>query len=175
MASNVMKCQMRSGSQIDTSALRELEQRLLSWTPEPPSDFTSTFSNQEILGMKAQALMYQMAGLLTAHRFLNPIGTLDDVANSYANSIMHIFSRYSALVGPGTRLHNIAFPILMAALEISSVPKEIWKGMTLLTLAPTCVAKMLTFVEYVWAERRCGSTRLIFDLIDSGPDFVVVP
>lgn len=125
--------------------------------------------------MKAQASMYQMAGLLIAHRILNPLGTLDDLASSYANSILLEFSKYSASVGPDTTLPYVAFPILMAAFEIPNVPNELWKSITLLSAAPVCAAQMLGIVEYVWIQRRFGFAGFIFDLVDDGPDFTVVP
>jgi hypothetical protein len=175
VASNSLKCQLQSSSLLDTNPLGQIEQRLLAWMPEPPCDFSSTFSIQEILRMKAQASMYRTAALLVCHRILNPIGTLDDVAISYANSIMLDFSKYSALVGPVAILQNVAFPILMATLEISDVSKEIWKHVALSAAAPEFVAKISALVEYVWMERCCGFTGFIFDLVDNGPDFVVIP
>lgn len=175
LASYGLKCQLRSGSQTDTNPLRQVQQRLLSWVPEPPSTFALDFSNQEILGMQAQASMYRAAGLLIAHRILNPIGTLDDIAGAYANSILLEFSKYSASSGPGTRLQFVTFPGFMATLEIPDAWKEIRKTIPLLSVAPACRAKMSAFVKFVWMKRNCGSTSFMFDLVDEGPDFLVIP
>jgi len=125
--------------------------------------------------MKTQASMYRAAGLLIAHRMLNPIGTLDDIAHAYANNIMLESSSYSASIGPGASLQNATFPILIAALEIPHIWREISRGIPLLSVAPVCVAKMSALVEYVWTKRICGSMSLIFDLLDEGPDFLVIP
>ncbi|KAN0099809.1 hypothetical protein V8E51_013584 [Hyaloscypha variabilis] len=170
-----IKLQSQSGSKIDTFGLRQIRERLLSWTPGIPSDFNNTFSSQETLGMMTQALMYQTTGLLIAHRILNPLGILDDVAKSYANSILLNFTMYLTSVGPGTRLSFGGFPILMAALEIPDVPKEVWESISLLAAAPVCAAKISGIIEYVWMKRYCGSADPIFDLLDAGPAFTVVP
>ncbi|EXJ77828.1 hypothetical protein A1O3_08987 [Capronia epimyces CBS 606.96] len=155
--------------------IRQIEQRLLSWTPKAPHDFISTFSRQEILAMKAQAQMYRSAGLLIAHRTLHPLGTGDDLATSYANTIIFEFTQYQTSMEPGAGLHNVAFPIFMASLEILEIPKEVWKSIPSLALAPLCFAKMQALRAYVWAERRASTTRFMLDLVDEGPYFVVMP
>ncbi|RDW74845.1 hypothetical protein BP6252_05987 [Coleophoma cylindrospora] len=175
VASKNVKCQLESGSQIDFEALQSIQQSIISWEPEIPRDFNSTFSGPEIVKMQAQASMYRNAALLICHRMLHPIGTLDDTALQYARSIMDDFSKFSALVPPGTTLQNVTFPILIAALEIRNVPKETWRNIALSAAAPTCVAKMLAFVEYVWVERELGFTDFILNLVDTGPDFDAIP
>lgn len=129
-----------------------------------------------MLAIEAQASMYQMTGLLIAHRVLNPIGTLDNVASSYANSIRQQYLEYSHMVGPGARLHHVTFPNFVAALEIPHISKGLWQqDGAFSSVAPNCVGKMLALIEYVWIKRYQGSESFLFDLIDSGPGFVVVP
>ena len=161
----------------DFASIRRLEQRLLAWTPEEPDNFTDTFSKQEVLGMKTQAGMYQKAGLLIAHRIMNPIGTQDDIARWYANSITLEFLNYPLLgVTPVGELNTkCVVPILLAALEIPNVPREAWENIALLNVAPVCSAKMKAFVGYVWKRRRRGYQGFLLDLVDEGPDFVVTP
>lgn len=168
---NSLKC----GFGIDVDELGRIEQRLLDWEPQRPTDFASTFSNQEVLGMDVQARMYRLAGLLIIHRLLNPIGTRDDVASNYASSILVELSAYAASVGPGKSLPNVAFPILMAAFEIPEIQTEVWESMAMLHVASVCAAKMMTAVEHAWKERRHGFRGCIFDLVDRGPKFIVVP
>lgn len=175
VASHTLKCQLQRNSQSNTNALRQIEERLYSWHPEIPPNLTSTFSNLEILKMKTQASVYRTAGLLIAHRILNPIGTLDDIASSHANDIILECTKYLASAELGAGLDNITFPILMAALEIANLPQEIWKSITLLAVAPICVAKMSSLVQYVWIKRYSGSTSFLLDLVHSGPDFVICP
>ena len=155
--------------------LQQIEQKLLSWTPETPRNFKGTFSRQEILAMEAQAQMYRLVGLLIAHRTLNPLGTGDDLASSYANAIVFELTRYRKLTGMGVQLHNVAFPIFVASLEILEIPEEVWKSIASLTLAPLCFAKMEALRAFVWAERSAGSTSLLYDLVDEGPSFVPMP
>lgn len=173
--SHKLKYQSQMGYRIDASCITEIAQRFSSWIPERPDNYFKAFTKEEILRMEAQASIYRTAALLVCHRLLNPIGTGDDVARSYADSIMLDFSKYLTMVGPGVRLKNITFPIFMASLEIPDVSKEVWEGIALSAVAPTCVAKILDFVDYVWMERNRGRTKYLFDFVDGGPDFVIIP
>jgi hypothetical protein len=175
VASNILKNQLHSNTEIDITTFRDIEQRLLSWAPDPPYNFYGTFLSDEISGMEAQASTYRAIGLLIAHRNINPIGTLDEIACSYAGSIMLDILNYSTLVKQGTKLKNVAFPILMASLEISDISKDIWDNILLKTVAPESIIKMSALINHIWIKRNAGSTSLIFDLIDTGPDFVVYP
>jgi hypothetical protein len=174
VVSNTLKCKLQTEVRIDTVALQQIEQSLLSWHPQTPHKFATTFTSQEILRMQGQASMYRTAGMLVCHRLSNPIGTLDDIALAYANSIMLEFSEYSASLTPGTTLQNITFPILMASFEITDISREIWQSIPLLAAAPILVTKTLDLVDYVWRNRDCGTTSFLFDLIDSGPDFIAI-
>lgn len=175
VASKTAKDQLEAGSDVDIDVLTQIQQNIFWWRPEPPSNVADTFSDQEILKMEAQASMYRTAALLFCHRILHPIGTLDDVARELADSIMSDFSRYSALLKPGSRLQNVGFPILLAALEIQDLPKDIWGLITLSAAAPIFVAKVSAMIDWVWKERCNGSTSFLLDLIEQGPDFVVIP
>jgi hypothetical protein len=159
----------------ETNSVRHIQERLLSWVTKVPKDFTNSFTGDEILKMEAQALMYQKAGLLICHRILNLFGTLDSIAVDYAESILRDFSKYSTLLSPGATLQNVTFPVLVAAFEIPDIPNKIWEDMPLLAASPTCAQKMRCFVEFVWIQRRRGCTSFLFDLVDKGPDFFVVP
>jgi hypothetical protein len=175
VAINALKYQLEMDSNTNTSPIGKIQERLISWVPESPSHFASGFSNQEILKMEGQASMYRTAGMLVCHRVMNPIGTSDDVASSYALSIIIDFSNYSALIEAGTKLQNVVFPIFMAALEIPNLSTEIWNMVSLSAAAPMFIAKVSALVKYVWAERHCGSTRFLFDIVDDGPAFIVIP
>ncbi|KAL2072580.1 hypothetical protein VTL71DRAFT_11923 [Oculimacula yallundae] len=155
--------------------LERVQQEIFWWKPHPPSDLADNFSDQEILKMQAQASMYRTAALLFYHRVLHPIGTLDSVARHHADSIMSDFSMYSQLLKPGTRLQNVGFPILLAAMEIQDLSKDIWSHITLSAAAPIFVSKVCALVDWVWRERCDGSTSYLLDLIARGPDFVVIP
>jgi hypothetical protein len=175
VASKKFKDDLDAGSAADIDDLAQIQQKVFWWRPEPPSDLTENFSDQEIQKMEAQASMYRSAALLFCHRTLHPIGTLDEVAREHANSIMSEFSRYSSMLKPGTRLQNVGFPILLVALEIRDLPKDIWNYITLSSAAPVFMSKISTLIDWVWAERSNGCTSFLLDLVKRGPDFVVIP
>jgi hypothetical protein len=175
VASHKLKHRKYSTHDSGITTIKRIGQRILSWSANEPDDLTESFSKEEVLGMKTQASMYQSAGLLIAHRLVNPIGTQDDVAKWHASNIMLEFMRYPDLVGTEAQLQQVAFPILVAALELPDLPSEIWESIPLLKAAPICLAKLKAFVEYVWSERWKGYHGYMLDLVDQGPDFVVIP
>ena len=150
-------------------------QRILSWTAIEPDDLTDSFSQEEVIGMKTQAAMYKSASLLLAHRLVNPIGTGDDVAKWHASGVMVEYLRYPELAGENAQLRQVGFPILIAALELLDLPDDIWQSIPLLKAAPICLAKLKALVEYVWMKRQQGYIGYLLDLVDQGPDFVVIP
>ncbi|KAK5064421.1 hypothetical protein LTR84_000254 [Exophiala bonariae] len=156
-------------------AIERIKQRILAWTATEPDDLAKSFSKEEILGMKTQVLMYQNVALLIAHRMLNPIGTQDDTAWEYANSITLEFLTYQALAGNVVQLQQVGFPILIAALELAEFPDEIWDSIPLFNAAPQALIKLKTAIDYVWTKRRHGYNGYMLDLVDGGPDFVVIP
>lgn len=164
-----------SQRQSDITTVGRVRKRILAWTVSEPDDLTESFSTEEVLGMKAQAMMYQSAALLIAHRLVNPIGTLDDVAWVHANSITFEFLTYQALAGNVVQLQQVGFPILIAALELADFPDEIWQSLPLLNAAPQALSKLKAIIDYVWTERRQGYTGNMLDLVDQGPEFMVIP
>ncbi|KAG4431312.1 hypothetical protein IFR05_013209 [Cadophora sp. M221] len=166
---------LEAGSEVDIDGLEKIRQKIFWWRSEPPSNLADCFSDQEILKMEAQAAMYRTAALLFCHRTLHPIGTLDNVAREHADSIMSDFSKYSALLKPGESLQNVGFPILLVALEIQDLPKNVWKYITLSAAAPVFEAKISAMIDWVWMERSSGSTSFLLELVERGPDFVVIP
>ena len=175
VASVKVKVASHAGDPIDNSSMANLGQRLTLWKPSPPLDFMSTFSDQEVLHMTAQVSMYHTASLLIHHRVLNPLGTQDDRALWYANNIMADFDRFSALLVPGSSLKNVTFPVFLAMLETREASDELSKRSAWTNVAPRCVAKLSALIAHVWKNRDCGFVGFLFDLIDSGPEFVVLP
>jgi len=175
VASKKAKDDRDAGSAADIHDLAQIRQKVLWWRPEPPSNLAENFSDQEILKMEAQASVYRSAALLFCHRTLHPIGTLDEVAREHANNIMSEFSKYSSMLKPETRLQNVGFPILLVALEIHDLPKDIWNYITLSAAAPVFMSKISALIDWVWKQRNDGCTNFLLDLIKRGPDFVVIP
>ncbi|KAH7364164.1 hypothetical protein BKA65DRAFT_131146 [Rhexocercosporidium sp. MPI-PUGE-AT-0058] len=175
VASKTSKDNLEAGIEVDICRLEQIQQKIFWWSPEPQLTLADNFSNQEILKMEAQASMYRTAALFFCHRTLHPIGTGDNIARDHADNIMSDFSKYSAMLNPGERLQNVGFPILLVALEIQDLPKDIWKHITLSAAAPIFEAKISAMIDWVWMERSNGSRNFLLDLVERGPDFVVIP
>ena len=179
VAGKKLKEQIHSGGSIDadTYALKQLEQKLVLWTAEQPQGFVNDFSEDEIRRMQDQAAMYRTVGLLIVHRLLHPIGTLDDFAGIYAEDIMLHLSNCS---GPHNTpvaqlLQHVRFPVLVAALELGTLPEHVGASSVVPGKAPLVLSMMLDVVEYVAERRRTGYTGYLFDLLDERPDNVVLP
>jgi hypothetical protein len=160
----------------DIESMRRIEQRLILWTTPPVPNLERTFRPQEVVHLHAQASMYRTASLLIAHRLLHPIGVLDDVARVYAEDIMlHMSKHLTSNASLEVPRNFVGLPVLVASLELEEVPRGTWDSITMLNKAPLCLRKILDLVDFVWRRRRAGYAGNIFDLIDEGPDFVVVP
>ena len=170
-----IKCRNGSASDMETSDLKAIECRIRSWTPEPPLHFIVSFSPSELLALETQASMYRTASLLLIHRLSNPIGTQDSIALALANTIMLNFFKFVSHIGPDVKVPYVTFPILLASLEIGNLEADVWESMALLMLAPVCAAKILACVEHVWEKRRQGFSGFLWELTDTGPEFVIVP
>lgn len=165
---------LHSGLEHNINALKEIEAKVSSWHPNFELESVDEYSSEEIAAMRAQALMNRTVALMIIHRITNPIGTQDHVAKSYADSIVAELSHYMAVAGPGKTLPHTAFPLFMAMLETTELPKEFWDNITLKKVIPVS-RKLSAVVEFVWKKRLAGFTGSMFDLIDNGPDFVIVP
>ncbi|KIW16174.1 hypothetical protein PV08_06225 [Exophiala spinifera] len=193
VASKELDVQHQCSIPRSTGPIRLVEQSLRRWTPDLDAltavggSRENKFSLTESLEMQSQAVMYRLAALLLVHRIWNPIGSLDDTATHYAQDILDEMSRFRAAAAaaaaaatppsptPPAKMHNVAFPLLVASLEIAAVPKDIWQNVSLSSFAPLCVTKIQALIEHVWAERRRGSREFMLDLISTGPNFMVVP
>lgn len=175
VASKAIKHQRMTGAgAIDFEALHEVRQRLVEWAPHPPPNASDLYTYQEVLKLRAQAAMYHVASLLLCHRVQYPVGTHDDVAQAHAASILAEFSKFTALIRPGTGLQNVTFPVLLAALEDEQVSGRIWDFMRLPAAAPVAVGKLHALLQFVWKQRNSGSASCLFDIIDQGPDFIAL-
>lgn len=175
IVSHKMKHKTYSQRQSGIAAIGRIRQRILTWTTDEPENLTEMFLQEEVLSMKTQALMYQNAGLLIAHRLVNQIGTQDDVALLHAENIVLEFLSYQELAGKDVQLQQVGFPIFIAALELPDLPNEIWNSIPVLSAAPTALAKLQASLDYVWKERWQGYSGYMLDLVDQGPEFVVIP
>lgn len=163
------------GGVADLSAFETVQERVRAWQPGCPADFTTTFSHQEIVKMEAQATLYRLAALLVCHRIIHPYGTGDDVALNIAAIIVQCFEKAREELGGIAKLNLVCFPLLLAVLEVDDMSKDIWQNISLSATASAWTAKAQVFIEYVWQERRTGSSMFLSDLIREGPAFVIIP
>jgi len=138
-------------------------------------EFAKSFSKQETLAMTSQASMYRTAALLIIHRLFNPIGTADDTAKDYASDILAKLKDYLSLSGPQEKLQHTALPMFLAALEIPNLAEQTWICLSLLKAPSICLKKLSAVVDFVWEQRSEGYSGFILDLLETGPDFVVIP
>jgi hypothetical protein len=154
--------------------LKETKEKLIAWVPSFPPDLNSSYSQEEIAGMGAQAFMYRTAALLIIHRLINPIGSADDIARSYGSSIISALSDYFSIF-PTTKLQHVTVPTFLAMLETGKLPEEILGKLTKLGGASVVTSKLALAVEVAWERRLNGFHGSIFELMESGPDFNIVP
>ena len=101
----------------------------------------------------------------------------DDFARTYAEDIM---LRLSKCLGPhnsqvAQMVQHSRFPVLIAALELETLPEDIRANSVISNKAPFILSKVLDVSKYVAERRRAGYTGYLFDLLDEGPEHVVMP
>ena len=165
----------QSGDAQDAEIIREVEQDIISWRPISSTELHKSFSKQEILAMTAQASMYRSAAMLIVHRLLNTIGTADDSAKGYAGDIVVNLQEYHLSLGQEEKLQHTVLPMFLAALEIPNLAHQVWPCLSLLKAPSICLKKLLAVVENVWKQRSKGFSGSMFDLLESGQDFAIIP
>lgn len=164
-----------SGEAQDAEIIREVEKDIISWRPISSTELHKSFSKKEILAMTAQASMYRTAAVLIVHRLLNMIGTADDSAKAYAGDIVVNLQEYLISLGREEKLQHTMLPMFLAALEIPNLASQTWAYLSLLKAPSICLKKLFAVVEYVWEQRSRGFSGSMFDLLETGPDFAIVP
>ncbi|KIW68539.1 hypothetical protein PV04_04478 [Phialophora macrospora] len=164
-----------SGEAQYAEIIRHAERNIISWHPFSSTELRKSFSQQELLAMTVQAAMYRSAAVLVIHRLFNPVGTADDIAKTYADDILATLQEYLLPVGQGEKLQHIVLPIFLAALEIPNLAKETWACLSPLKAPSFCLKKLSAVVGFVWEQRLSGFSGSMFDLLETGPDFVVIP
>ncbi|KAJ9613353.1 hypothetical protein H2200_003295 [Cladophialophora chaetospira] len=157
------------------AAIKEVEKKILCWSPVFNTKFNKSFSRQEILAMTAHAAMHRTAALLIVHRLFNPIGTADDVAEAYATDIIARLQGYLTMAGQDEKLQHTALPMFLAGLEIPNLAEEAWMRLSLLKAPSICLRKLSAAVDFVWKQRYKGFSGFLLDLLETGLDFVVIP
>ncbi|KAB8261810.1 hypothetical protein BDV32DRAFT_121082, partial [Aspergillus pseudonomiae] len=170
----VVSHRLADGSAQET-ILEDVEHQIRSWSPDSPGICLEAYSEIEILSMRTQAVMYRTAGLLLIHRLRYPLTVEDATATALASDILEARTQFFANAGTGTKLQNTSFPLFLALLEIPISLEGLWESSTWLRTRPACVDSLFAFNHYYWAQRRSGFKGSLFDLIESGPEFVPSP
>ncbi|KAE8139802.1 hypothetical protein BDV38DRAFT_269586 [Aspergillus pseudotamarii] len=170
----VVSQQLADGSAQETT-LEEVEHQILTWSPDESTLCLEAYSELEILSMRTQAMMYRTAGLLLIHRLRHPLTFEDTTATALASDILDARSRFFADAGTDAKLQNTTFPLFLALLEIPVSLEGLWESSTWLRARPACVDRLHAFNQYYWDQRRSGFNGSLFELIESGPEFVPGP
>lgn len=164
-----------SSLQPHLEPLLELYATISSWKRELSAQEECRFSKMECLQLNTQASMYRTASLLLIHRILNPIGTNDYVAKAYADTIALDLSNYLSAASPRKKVQFVSVPIFLAMLESRALSEEIWKNLKMMDGPSLGLDKLAKAVDAAWKKRDAGFTGSVFDLLKSGPSFVVLP
>ena len=159
----------------NTTPLKVIEERLQQWMPTYPTDLTRTFSMGEIVKMETQAFMYRDAAKLLMYRNRHPYGDEDNLALRLARSIVKSLETATWAIGGRTKLNLVSFPVLLAAMEIEDLSRNVWQDIGLSAATPGWVDKACGFVEYVWKQRHSGEKRYLREMVRDGPDIVIIP
>ncbi|KAE8316509.1 hypothetical protein BDV41DRAFT_528414 [Aspergillus transmontanensis] len=170
----VVSKQLADGS-VQETILEDVEHRIRTWSPDDSGLCLETYSELEILSMRTQATMYRTAALLLIHRLRHPLTFEDTTAAALASDILDARSQFFADAGTGVKLQNTTFPLFLALLEIPISLERLWESLTWLRTRPACVDRLFVFNQYYWDQRRSGFNGLLFDLIESGPEFAPCP
>ncbi|KIW83623.1 hypothetical protein Z517_02869 [Fonsecaea pedrosoi CBS 271.37] len=158
-----------------SQSLRTLKRRLTLWSPVLQQESPGRLTRDDISAMVSQALMYRSASLLVIHRLSNPLGTGDATGKALADEIIRLLEDYLARRGPDSKLQHVNFPVFLAMLETTEVPKNIFKVLTALSITSISERKLTSVVDHVWEQRTKGYSGMLYDLLRSGPDFITVP
>ena len=169
----VVSQQLADRSAQETT-LEEVEHQIRTWSPDE-SVCSEAYSELEILSMRTQAMMYRTAGLLLIHRLRHPLTLEGTTATALASDILEARSRFFEDAGPDVKLQNTSFPLFLALLEIPISLEGLWESSTWLHTRPACVDRLFAFSQYYWDQRRSGFHGSLFDLVESGPEFVPGP
>ncbi|PKY03721.1 putative Zn(II)2Cys6 transcription factor [Aspergillus campestris IBT 28561] len=157
------------------SRLDNIEAQIRQWTPDYRALETSGCSQIEIALMRTQAVMYKLASLLLIHRLRYPLTSHDDTAASLANEILAERTAFFSRQGSDATLQNVGLPLILALLEVPLSIDDMWESSTRLRVRPICVDRLISFHRYFWEQRLSGFNGSVFELVDRGPTFVVLP
>jgi hypothetical protein len=146
----------------------DIENRIKTWTPRFPDNFSSKYSQQEQRIMLATSKTYTLTALLVIHRLRYPVGMEDVYGLMLAEKILDEIAPLSTLQLEEASGLNLDFPLLVASIELPT------RGMLISTTFEPfryCKHQLKScrdFVQLVKAAQADGFQGLWFDLIDVG-------
>lgn len=152
-----------------------LEVYIRQWNPDHGNLESLGFSAIEVASIRTQAVLYRLAGLLLIHRLRHPLTSHDDTAVSLANEILDERTAFFTNQGSDVTLQNAGLPVFLALLEVPLPAEDVWKTSTRLRVRPSCVDKLNAFYQYFWEQKLAGFNGSLFELVDRGPEFTVLP
>ncbi|KAJ9632903.1 hypothetical protein H2204_007471 [Knufia peltigerae] len=165
----------QSSLQVHLEPLLDLHAAISSWTRTLSAEEEQRFSTMECLQLNTQARMYRTAALLLIHRIMNPMGTNDYVAVAYADTVALELSNYLSAAAPRKKLQFVFVPIFLSMLESRTLSEEVWKSLKIMDGPSLGLDKLAKAVKAAWDKRDAGFSGSLFDLLESGPSFVVLP
>lgn len=155
--------------------LDTVEAQISRWTPDYRALESLGCTELEIASMRTQAVMYRLASLLLIHRLRYSLTRHDDTATSLANEILAERTAFFSNQSSDVTLQNVGLPLFLAVLEVPLSIDDMWKSSTRLRVRPVCVDRLISFHRYFWEQRSSGFNGSVFELVDRGPAFVVLP
>ncbi|KAG9255620.1 uncharacterized protein F5Z01DRAFT_672925 [Emericellopsis atlantica] len=145
-------------------AFSEVEAQIRAWEPKPPVWFYTSFTPMETAAMLLQARVYRRAALLIIHRLRYPLGVRDEPVAGDAHMIVAEISGFMAWAPPEMKGLPVAFPLLVAMLEVKGLGMNIVPQLASFSRHPRHGVDFVRFVDLVWAAREGGFRGLWFDL-----------
>lgn len=153
-----------------------IESAIVSWVPQAPDDFLSSYDRAERQLMMTQARAYRLAALLLIHRLRFPLGVRDMLARQYAHSVfdeIKSFVDHSSTSGP--RAFPIMLPLFVSMLEVEGPGEDLLDKLLMFPLQSVCMRKLHVFVKHVRKMKASGFGGLWFDLVESDLTCAIIP
>ncbi|KAH7120562.1 hypothetical protein EDB81DRAFT_814408 [Dactylonectria macrodidyma] len=154
----------------------DIESSIELWAPEVPAHFFTAYDNAEKRMMMIQAKVYRLAALLVIHRLRFPLGTQDDLGQSYASLIIEEIASYFAQKNTqGAGAFPVTFPLFIAMLEVEGPGEDLLENLRCFPIQHVCMLRMHDFVKHVRMMKERGFNDLWFGLVESNLTCALIP
>ncbi|KAH7125475.1 hypothetical protein B0J11DRAFT_307584 [Dendryphion nanum] len=148
-----------------TDPYTNIEAQIAAWNPPYTQSFAK-FTELETGSMLAQAHAFRQAALLVVHRLRYPLGTEDDVARHYAESILEELFPLLTWSSEGATGLLVDFPLLVALIEVPTLGENMFRAFERLRYRKWKLKYTLGFAEHVKRARLVGFQGLWFELVE---------